>query len=149
NLQNAWGVSHNSSGGPFWVSNNKTGLATVYSVNPLTNVTTKLSLEVTIPPPGAGNPTGNVSNETSGFNGDRFLFVSEDGTISGWRNALGNTAEVLQTGSDANVYKGAALAVIPDATAVNHAYLYAANFRAGTIDVLKGDASAPNLTGNF
>jgi hypothetical protein len=36
-----------------------------------------------------------------------FLFVSEDGTISGWRMALGTNAEVLQTADPLNVYKGA------------------------------------------
>jgi uncharacterized protein (TIGR03118 family) len=84
------------------------------------------------------------ANVPSNFNGDTFLFVSEDGTVSGWRNALGTTAETLVLASDLNVYKGSALAVIG-----GHAYLYAANFRQGTIDVIKGDAGAANLTGNF
>ena len=34
-------------------------------------------------------------------------------------------------------------------TIAGHAYLYAANFHAGTIDVLKGDAAAPGLAGSF
>jgi uncharacterized protein (TIGR03118 family) len=70
--------------------------------------------------------------------------VSEDGTISGWRPALGTTAEVLQIGSSANVYKGTT-----EATIAGHSYLYAANFRAGSIDVLKGDPGAPDLAGHF
>jgi uncharacterized protein (TIGR03118 family) len=142
NLVNAWGVSHSPTS-PFWVSDNGTGLATLYRVDPVTNATTKVGLEVTIP--GAGNPTGQVfANVAGSFNGDTFLFVSEDGTISGWRGALGTTAEVLQLGSANNVYKGTAIATIG-----NNTYLYSANFRAGTIDVLKGNAGAPNLTGNF
>ena len=141
-LINAWGISHSGSS-PFWVSDNGTGLATLYNVNPLTNATTKVGLEVTIP--GVGNPTGQAfANIALNFNGDTFLFVSEDGTISGWRGALGTTAEVLQLGSAANVYKGTAL----DTTLGNN-YLVSANFRAGTIDVLKGTAAAPNLTGTF
>ncbi len=84
------------------------------------------------------------SNNAGAFNGDLFLFVSEDGTISGWRAALGTTAEILQIGSSTNVYKGTT-----EATINGHSYLYAANFRTGTIDVLKGDAGAPDLTGNF
>jgi uncharacterized protein (TIGR03118 family) len=102
---------------------------------------------VAIPPAGAGNPTGQVSNSasaTGAFNGDALLFVSEDGTISGWRPALGTSTEVLQTADTANVYKGATL----DTTG-GHSYLLSANFRAGTIDVLKGDTGAPALTGNF
>jgi len=141
-LINAWGISH-STGSPFWVSDNGSGVATLYNVNPATNVTTKQGLVVTIP--GAGTVTGQTfANIAGNFNANTFLFVSEDGTISGWRNALGTTAETLQIGSAANVYKGTAL----DTTASGN-YLLSANFRAGTIDVFKGTAAAPNLAGNF
>jgi uncharacterized protein (TIGR03118 family) len=153
NLKNAWGISH-STGSPFWVSDNGTGVATLYSVNPSTNATAKVTLGtppnasggVVIPPPGAGTPTGQVFNSAgaAAFNGDNFLFVSEDGTISGWRSALGTTAEVLQTALPANVYKGTTL----DTTG-GHSYLLSANFQAGTIDVLKGDSGAPDLAGRF
>ena len=34
-LINAWGISHSASS-PFWVSDNGTGFATLYSVNPMT-----------------------------------------------------------------------------------------------------------------
>lgn len=140
-LVNAWGISFGPTS-PFWVSDNGSGVATLYNVNPLTNATSKLGLTVTIP--GEGSVTGQVfSNVAGSFNGDVFLFVSEDGTISGWRGALGTNAETLVLGDPANVYKGAALATIGSNT-----YLYAANFRAGTIDVLKG-GGAPSLTGNF
>ena len=142
-LVNAWGVSFSPSS-PFWVSDNGSGVATLYNVNPATNVTTKQGLTVTIP--GDGSVTGqafNASSSTS-FNGDLFLFVSEDGTISGWRGALGTMAETLVPGSASNVYKGAAFATVG-----THSYLYAANFRAGTIDVQKGDPAAPGLTGGF
>jgi uncharacterized protein (TIGR03118 family) len=144
NLVNAWGVSHSPTS-PFWVSDNGTGLATLYNVNPATNVPTPQALIVTIP--GAGSVTGQVFNTaaTSGaFNGDNFLFVAEDGTVAGWRSALGTTAETLQPPSAANVYKGAALATIGSNT-----YLYGANFRAGSIDVTKGSATAPTLPGSF
>ena len=141
-LINAWGISHSASS-PFWVSDNGTGFATLYSVNPMTGAVAKVGLEVAIP--GAGTVTGQTfANIAGNFNGDTFLFVSEDGTISGWRNALGTTAEVLQLGSAANVYKGTTL----DITASGN-YLLSANFRAGTIDVLKGTAGQPDLPGNF
>jgi uncharacterized protein (TIGR03118 family) len=140
-LVNAWGVSL-SGGSPFWVSDNGTGVATLYRVDPITNVPTKQGLTVSIP--GDGTVTGQVFSGTTAFNGDSFLFVSEDGTISGWRGALGTTAETLVTGSAANVYKGSALGVVG-----GHSYLYAANFRTGAIDVLKGDAAAPTLSGSF
>src|SRR5204862_2992340 len=81
NLVNAWGIAFSSSS-PFWISDNGTGKATLYSV---TNDSSgapqvgKVGLEVAIP--GEGNPTGQVFNNLGGFNGDIFLFVSEDGTI--------------------------------------------------------------------
>jgi len=154
NLVNPWGISQ-SAGSPFWVSDNGMGVATLYQVNPTTNVTSKVILGmppdpsggVVIPPVGSGTPTGQVFNTNSGggaFNTDLFIFVSEDGTISGWRGALGTTAETLQPGSAANVYKGTT-----EATIGGHSYLYAANFRAGSIDVLKGDLGAPDLSGHF
>lgn len=140
-LVNAWGISMSATS-PFWVSNNGTGSSTLYSVDPASNATSKLALTVTIP--GAGNVTGQAFNGGSAFNADRFLFVSEDGTVSGWRGALGTTAEVLQTGSPGALYKGVALAEVG-----GNAYLYAANFRSGAIDVVKGNAGAPNLSGSF
>jgi len=141
-LKNAWGMSRSTTG-PFWVSDNATGLATIYNVNPANDAPVKVGLTVTIP--GDGSVTGQAFNGlASAFGGDAFLFVNEDGTISGWRGALGTTAEILQTADSANVYKGAALATVG-----GDAYLYAANFSAGTIDILKGNVGAPNLAGNF
>jgi uncharacterized protein (TIGR03118 family) len=140
-LVNPWGISASGTS-PFWVSDNGTGLSTLYSVDPTTNATSKLGLVVTIP--GDGSVTGQIFNGGTGFNSDRFLFVSEDGTISGWRGALGTTAEVLQLSDPTNVYKGVAL----DATG-GHSYLLSANFSTGKIDVLKGDAGAPDLAGKF
>jgi len=144
-LVNAWGLSYSPTS-PFWVSSNGAGTSTLYTVNPLTQLTAKSALTVTIPP-GGGPVTGQVFNAGAGtgaFNGDNFLFVSEDGTVAGWRGALGSTAETLVSGSAANVYKGAAIASLSGSS-----YLYAANFRAGTIDVIKGNAAAPTLAGHF
>ena len=138
-LKNAWGVSFGTTT-PFWVSAEGTNVSTVYSVNPLTQATTKAPLTVSV----GGGPTGQVFNGGSGFNADRFLFVSTDGTVSGWRNTLGTTAEVLASASPTNVYTGAAIG-----NTLSGTYLYAANFLAGTIDVYKGDAAAPSLSGSF
>ncbi len=140
-LKNAWGLSYSPTS-PFWLSANGSGTSLVYSVNASTELTTKQGLVVSIP--GDGSVTGQVFNGTSAFGGDRFLFVSEDGTVSGWRGALGTTAETLVVGSSANVYKGATLGTIG-----GDSYLYAANFRANSIDVLKGSVAAPGLTGPF
>ena len=136
-LVNAWGVSYFPTG-PFWVSDNGSHVSTLYSVNPTTNVTSKVNLTVSIP--GEGSVTGQVFNGGSQFNGNPFLFVSEDGTVSGWRMALGTNAEALAALN--GIYKGVTMSTIN-----GNSYLYAANFRNGTVDVIKGAASAPNLSG--
>jgi len=134
-LVNAWGVSYAGSG-PFWVSANKTGKSTLYAVAPSTNATSKLGLTVAIP------GDGRVTGQASSFGTNTFVFASEDGTVSGW--AAGVTAVVLQAASTSNVYKGAAVGTIDTNT-----YLYLANFRAGTIDVIKANAAEPDLAGTF
>ena len=141
-LVNAWGIAYSPTS-PFWVSSNGGGTSTLYKVDPVTQATTKVALTVTIP--GAGNVTGQVFNSggASQFNGNNFLFVSEDGTVSGWRGALGTTAETLAS-SVGGIYKGAAIATVG-----SNSYLYAANFGTGSIDVIKGNAGAVNLTGSF
>src|SRR6516165_10879065 len=42
-LKNPWGVSY-APGGPFWVSENGSGVTTLYRVNPTTNATSKVIL---------------------------------------------------------------------------------------------------------
>lgn len=133
-LVNAWGIS-SSTNSPFWIANNGSGTVTLYAV---TNNSagsprvTKVPLTVNVP--GAGSITGLVFNDDpASFNGAQFVFVSEDGTISGWRNALGANAEVLTVNSNA-VYKGVTLA-----TAGGETVLLAANFLQGTVDVYDGD----------
>jgi uncharacterized protein (TIGR03118 family) len=141
-LVNAWGMSYGATS-PLWVSDNGTGVATIYRINPATNATTKLGLTVAIP--GDGSVNGQAFNgNSSAFNGDAFLFTSEDGTISGWRGSLGTTAETLQAASTTNLLKGMTLT-----TAGGHSYLLSANFGTGSIDVMKGDAGAPGLAGTF
>ena len=130
NLVNSWGVAFSPTS-PFWVSDNGTGLATLYAItNDVTGVAhvAKQGLQVTIP--GNGTPTGIVNNGLGGFNGDAFLFVSEDGTIAGWRGALGTVAETLVPGNTNTVYKGVTLA-----STANGPVLLAANFRQGTVDM--------------
>jgi uncharacterized protein (TIGR03118 family) len=121
-LINPWGMSF-SAASPFWVSDNGTGVSTLYSV---TNGTvTNLSLVVTVPGDGV---TGQVFSGGT-FGGDTFLFVTEDGTISGWRSNLGTAAEVLATRTGA-VYMGATVA-----QTANGPMLLVANFSEATIDV--------------
>jgi uncharacterized protein (TIGR03118 family) len=140
-LVNPWGLARSPTS-PWWVADNGTGLSTLYdsSGNPL-------SLVVTIPPPSnmptaTAAPTGIVFNGTSDFvvgHGNNspalFIFATEDGTISAWNGSAGTKAvlEVDNTNTDPNtspVYKGLALANNGSGN-----FLYAANFRDGTVDV--------------
>lgn len=143
-LKNAWGMAY-APNGPFWVSSNGAGTSPLYSVDPATQATAKQGLTISIP---GGGVTGQVFNSTASFNGNRFLFVSENGSVSGWRPALGTTglinADTIAPASTDNIYKGAAIGSV-----AGQDYLYAANFKAGTVDVYKGTTSAPALTGSF
>src|SRR6266849_5861698 len=114
NLVNAWGVAR-SSGSPWWVSDNGTGLSTLYDATGLPQ-----SLVVTIPLPsgqsGPATPTGNVFNFTIAFNVKPglkafFIFVTEDGTISGWNPTADLDHAILKVNhsGEAN-YKGVAIA---------------------------------------
>lgn len=134
NLVNAWGMSFSPTS-PFWVNDNATGRATLYAV---TNDSTgfphvaKQGLEVSIP--GAG-PTGQAFNSSTNFHTNAFLFVSMDGVISGWRGALGTSAEILTTRPGA-IYTGVTLASVGGVP-----FLLAANFSEGTVDVYDGNLS--------
>lgn len=141
NLKNAWGISY-APKGPFWISANATGVSTVYSVNPATHATSIVPLVVNIP--GDGSVTGQVFNPSTSYRSDPFIFVSEDGTISGWKGSLGTHAETLIAGSTNNVYKGVALAQNGSDT-----FLYAANFRTGSIDWFKNDTLSGVQSGGF
>jgi len=144
NLVNPWGITR-SSGGPWWVSDNNSGLSTLYTG------TGQIILingdgKVTIPGPKnapasfLAAPTGIVFNESSDFvlpapnsQPAGFIFVTEDGTISGWN---GGPAAVLAVDNNDNgspngaVYKGATIAVNNGTR-----YLYVTNFRAGRVEV--------------
>jgi uncharacterized protein (TIGR03118 family) len=172
NLVNPWGLAY-APNGPFWVSDNNSGLSTLYDGqgNPQ-------SLVVTIPspfkakkgqPPPLGTPTGIVFNGGGDFvvkqgkaSGSAFfIFVTEDGTIDGWSPGV-NLHKAIQvvnnsvtpTPKTGAVYKGLAIGQDPDGRTL----LYAANFRAGTIEVydnhfrpttVGGDFTDPNIPAGF
>jgi uncharacterized protein (TIGR03118 family) len=157
NLVDPWGIAF-SPLSPAWIANSGTGVATLYTGGAQSPpVINQVPLVVTIPGPGpggsGGTPTGIVFNSATqfsapSFNADNFLFSSLNGGIFGWRFSLGTTAEILQTPLPSNVYTGLAFATIGSVVNPN-SYLYAANFRTGTIDVTKGSSGSPDLTGRF
>ncbi|HET6879917.1 MAG TPA: TIGR03118 family protein, partial [Pirellulales bacterium] len=144
NLVNPWGVSF-SANSPFWVSDNGTGVATIYSGDVNGSAFSKSGLVVSIP---GGDPTGQVANTTNDFvvgtganaGPAKFIFASESGSITGWNpTASATQAQTAVTVSGA-VYKGLALA---NNGAANE--LFATNFAAGTIDVFGSTFNQVNL----
>jgi uncharacterized protein (TIGR03118 family) len=140
NLVNPWGLSHSPSG-PWQVSDNGSGLSTQYKSNGM-----GLPPVVTIPLPGGAAgcaPTGNVFNSTSNFvvtegsksGPSQFIFATEDGTISGWNPDVDLTRAILAASGvtlgqfTGAVYKGLALAQTSSGN-----FLYATNFRFGTVE---------------
>jgi uncharacterized protein (TIGR03118 family) len=140
NLVNPWGMSR-SSGSPWWISDNGPGLATVYGATG-----TPASLVVTIPPADSsggqlGTPSGQIYNGTSGFAlapgfPAKFIFVTEDGTVSGWNPGVNATSAVIVVNTKgASVFKGVTVATIVDPAMGALDFLYVADFRKGDVDV--------------
>ena len=139
-LKNPWGIS-NLPGSPFWVSDQATGLATLYDGQGV-----KQALTVTIQ---GGSPTGQVANTTaSDFSlpvGGKalFIFATLGGSIEGWNGGSGTTAQVVATTPN-SAYTGLTLA---NNGAAN--FLYAANARANSVDVFNSSFQLTTLSGNF
>jgi len=153
-LVNPWGISHSATS-PNWVSDNGTGVSTLYNT-----AGTKQALVVTIPPPlgsppgTTATPTGQVFNGTADFvvnqgpnsGPARFIFATEDGTISGWSPTVDPTHAILAVDKSpfGAIYKGLAIGSNGSGN-----FLYAANFHAGTIDVFDKDFHQVQLAGSF
>ncbi len=119
NLVNSWGISE-SSGSPFWISDNNAGVSTLYNVPGTNNTAVSINpLVVNMPTPvgdTGGTPTGTVFNtdtasgsgafQITGLNkmGMKasapavFLFDTEDGTITGWNPGVDPTGEFAGAG---------------------------------------------------
>jgi uncharacterized protein (TIGR03118 family) len=144
NLVNAWGLVHSATS-PWWVADNETAVSTLYNGSG-----TPLALVVHVP----GAPTGTVFNGGTHFvvtNGAasgpaRFLFASEDGTISGWNPAVGATQAFvgLDNSAAGASYKGLAIA-----TTAAGDFLYAADFHNARVDVVDGTFHVVSAAGAF
>jgi uncharacterized protein (TIGR03118 family) len=151
-LRNAWGVAFNPNGF-VWVADNKTGVSTLYDGNGVKN-----SLIVAIPthaggaPP--GSPTGIVFSSGADFvvrvgtvsGPARFIFATEDGTISGWAPNVDAThaIRVIDNFPSGAIYKGLAFA----ANGIGH-FLYATDFHNNKIDVFDSNFHQIDSTGLF
>ena len=159
NLVNPWGLSR-ASGSPWWISDNGTGLSTLYN-----GVGAITPLVVTIPKSDpnsktfpTGTPTGTIANgSTTDFllapsAPAAFLFSTIDGTISAWNPAVGilpggappSTHAVIEVKTtDGSSYTGLTAAKINGKT-----FLYAANFTKGRVDVYDSNFHRVTLNPN-
>jgi len=141
-LINGWGLAASPSG-PWWVNAADSSESLIYNGHG-----SKSSLVVSVP----GNPTGIVFNGGPGFvianaGAARFLFASEDGTISAWSPGLApiTQAVVVVDGSAAEAsYKGLAI----DSTTAG-TRLYAADFHNARVDVFDGTFAPVTVAGAF
>lgn len=151
-LVNAWGLARSATS-PWWVNDNGTGLSTLYNA-----AGAKQALRVTVPPP-PGSPPGTISAPTGILNngvntdfllnpavatsGARFIFATEDGTISGWN---GGTVAVIKVDNSASgaVYKGLAIGTFEGTS-----HLYATNFVGGEVEVYDSSWTPTTVPGGF
>jgi uncharacterized protein (TIGR03118 family) len=132
-LQNAWGLAWAPSG-IAWVNANGFHVSELY-----TGEGAIVRPPVNIPSPSdavGGEPSGVAFVGGRGFvladhQGANFMFVGEDGVLSGWNSADGNNAQRIKNESATAIYKGLTL----DSTGPGHNFIYAANFMTGKIDV--------------
>jgi uncharacterized protein (TIGR03118 family) len=161
NLQNPWGMSSSPSS-PIWVSDNNGDLtagtgnaSTLYTGagQPVKVGGSQLVVKIPLPDgTDGGAPTGQVFNGIPGdFEGAPFIFATEDGTIAAWEPGIDlHHAQIevdrstIPTAANGAVYKGLAIG-----TNAGGQHLYAANFRAGTIDVFDASFGLVTLDGSF
>ena len=150
NLVNAWGLVSGPTT-PWWIADNGTGKSTLYNVG-----NDAIQAVFTVPGAGGaqGNPTGIVFNGGTGFVVDngvgspsaaRFIFASEDGTISAFKGApIVTVVPNPEAAAHGAIYKGLA---IDSATAGQ--FLYATDFHNGKVDVFDTSFQLVTLSGNF
>jgi uncharacterized protein (TIGR03118 family) len=178
-LQNAWGVAFTPGASPFWISDNATGCSTLYdgtgvkqalqvliplpSSAPPPNppATSCVSVNPQTPPnPTPAAPTGMVWNPTTNpmtaflvpgtSSPASFIWATEDGTISAWTGGLSpnpNNARLAVDNSNTTsgpVYKGLVFG-----TNANGVFLFATNFRGGTVDVFDHNYQPATTDGGF
>ena len=151
NLVNAWGLALSPSS-PFWISNNDTATSTLYN-GAGQAFPTNAPLVVRIPTGAKGAPKGSptavVFNTTPVFDVAKgkpaaFLFATEDGTISAWNNTVPAAVVMIDKSASGAEYTGLALG-----SNQSGPLLFAANFKAGTIDVFDGNFKPAKVSGDF
>jgi len=177
NLVNPWGLAA-SSNGTIWAANNGTGTSTLYNQQGVAN---SLVVEVAKSSHNhdEANPTGVVFNSSSSFvvtnqstsGPSRFIFVNEDGAISGWNPQVDPTHSIIAVdhggnghhggddslnhnvdssadshgggnGNNRAIYKGVTIG-----TANGHNFLFATNFHSGRVETYDENFQQVNQNG--
>jgi len=160
-LINPWGVSF-TGGSPFWVSDNGTGMATLYTSAGVRNaalappipISNGTAFDNANSGPEAsllGSPTGQVASgaftipttvtglgtPVTGGAGtaSTFIFATEGGTIAAWNGGVGNNPAITVVDNSNHTDTGAVYKGLAVDTVNGQSFLLAANFRAGTIDI--------------
>jgi uncharacterized protein (TIGR03118 family) len=173
-LQNSWGVAFTPAASPFWIADNATGCSTLY--DGLGAIAATLQVKIPLPggsipasackhvdpnhppSPAPAAPTGLVWNPTTIVNTGflvpgthppllaTFIWGTEDGTISAWTGGLTvpDAAVLAVDNSPGAVYKGLVFGVN-----ANGVFLFATNFRAGTVDVFDHNYQPVTTDGGF
>jgi uncharacterized protein (TIGR03118 family) len=151
-LINPWGIAFNPNA-VVWIADNGTGVATLYDGN---GVKQSLVVEIPVPPGGTppSKPTGIVFSSGSDFvvhvgslsGPARFIFATEDGTISAWAPNVDLTHAILEANNAPShaIYKGLALA----ANGAGH-FLYATDFHNNKIDIFDSTFHQVTVPGAF
>jgi len=146
-LVNGWGIAALPTS-PWWVADNGTHKSTLYNGNTGLKIT---ALVVDVAGDGGpASPTGIVANTSPSFvitgasgstSAARFIFDSEDGTVSAWN---GGTSSVVKATSPGAVYKGLAIGRVGA-----NDYLYASDFHHARVDVYNGSFALQSWAGAF
>src|SRR5207302_10236813 len=92
------------------------------------------------------NSTADFVVSGGGSGPARFIFATEDGTISGWNPNADPTNAILKVDESAagDVYKGIAMAAVS-----GNNFLYATDFHNGAIDVFNSSFAPVTMPGGF
>ncbi len=158
NLVNAWGISRSTTSA-WWVSDNKTGVSTLYN-----GAGTKNPLVVTIPSnphskgSKIGSPTGLIVNGSpTDFvlpNGlaAAFIWSTIDGSIAAWNPTIALAPDAAAPSTHAitvaSTKDGSGYTGVTSSFIEKNRFLYAANFALGRVDVYDNSFHIVHLDGN-
>lgn len=147
-LVNAWGLARgNSATSPWWVSDNLSGWASIYTATGAVQ-----ALKVLIPTAGngpsspkglngPGTPTGIVANGSQDFPIEsmpaNFIFATLDGTISAWAFGANKNQAIIAVDNSANKAMYTGLAITNNPSGPN--FLYAADNTNNHVDMFDGN----------